>query len=69
MLKVDGRYAYAWKGFLFRAKDGVLQYQRQAGTEWATFNPDDAAKTMPAPDEELRSRLPDLLTFWDKDAG
>lgn len=60
---VDGRYCYAWKGWLFRAKDGVVQAKPASGGVWQSH----PVEGCPDADPELTSRLPDLLNFWDKD--
>jgi hypothetical protein len=64
MIPVDGRYAYAWKGWLFRAKDGVIQAKPQSAGVWKAH----PVEGCPAVDDELGSRLDDLLEYWDKDA-
>ncbi len=67
MIVVQGRHCYSWRGWLFRAKDGVLEASAQTKPDFRPFDPDDPPDACPEPDEELRARLPDLLAFWDHD--
>ena len=68
MNAVDGRMCYAWKGWLFRAKNGVIEAKPVGSHPWFLFDVQPLkARGMPEPDHEIRARLPDLLKYWDKD--
>lgn len=64
MIRVDGRMCLEENGYLFRAKDGVLEARPIVGGAWTPLAPE--------PDSHPRRlgdppRLADLLTYWDRD--
>lgn len=59
MIRVDGRMCYEWNGKLLRAKDGVIEWRPKGGGAWQVWDEEG--------DVELERRLPDLVTYWDKD--
>lgn len=50
---------YEWNGKLLRAKDGVIEWRPKGGGAWQVWDEEG--------DVELERRLPDLVTYWDKD--